>query len=447
MPPGVTQPGRLTPNNNKGALPPGRRYMPGKAWGSTNSKRAADQRNANATKAARAKIKDTKTNTGPGTKTPDTSTTGNTPNYTPVDTPGAAALTPEDQALKGNYDPTQLTDPLAYGKVGGGGQDLASKFDAASYAKGMAGMQYDPAVTQLATRIKGIINALPGSLDSLNKAFSNLDARAANPPQVSVVGGNTTEAANNYQSAMAANTNTATASQALANDSRKADWEQRIRLLSGANVNDLRGQLAGVTQQRADAQTGYYQQGIKTKSDLVSQAISNINSMRASNAAMALTGANLEGAGLKNAAQLFSNEAAQSALLYQPYQEAQGLKEGAQTIASNNISIAQAKANLKDAVGDKKTLAAAVSAGGPGAIQSLQSLIIPSGGITQDGSYQHVHGDPNQWVKSGVGQIMRTLPNSKRANVVKFVNEQVKQALGPAGGWKQNKNGQWVRPK
>lgn len=365
--------------------------------------------------------------------------TPGTTDITPTPTP--AQLTPEDLALQ----TPQVPNNPGYGGVGAGGTGLASQFNPTAYAKGMAGQQYDPSIVSMATRIKGIINALPGSLDSLHKAFANLDAQAAAPPSVAPVGSGT--AATNAYAAQTANIeNTAATSQARSSASREADWAERIKLLSSANVNDLRGQLAGLNQQKQDAYAGYYGQGLKTKSDLVSQAISNINSIRASNDAEALTKGNLTGQGLKNQAQYLANQGQALQNQYAPYQESQGLATGAQGLEAGSINISQARQQLQNNA-PKKSLANALSVGGPQANQALLSMIIPSGGLTQNANgYTHVMGDPNTWLNKGVAQIMRTLPNSKRANVVSFVRDQISQAISPAGGWTQ-KNGRFVRPK
>lgn len=351
---------------------------------------------------------------------------------------------PEDQALASLQNP-------GYGAVAGGGTNLAGQFDPMNYAKGMAGQQYDPQIVAMATRIKGIIGALPGSLDSLHKAFSNLDLAAAHPAQVNVVGGSTGAQAA-YQGTAAALDNVSNASQAASAAAREADWGQRMKLISAANVNDLRGQLGGLNQQKSDATAGYYQQGIKTKSDLVSQAISNINAIRAGNDAEAMVRGNLTAQGLKNDAQSLQNSGTALAQGYYGQQAEQGLVQGNQTIQSNDLAIKAAKNTLTQTLantpGTQKNLANAVQ-GGPQAVQALTSLIIPTTGITQNPTtgYSHVMGDPNVWAKNGVSQIMRVLPKSNRANVVKFVNSQISQAVSSAGGWTQNKNGKWIRPK
>lgn len=398
--------------------------------------------------AAQAAASKEKTTTKSTKRTPNgkPATPGTTPPSTAPQTavpsvPAVSALTPEDLALQ---TPTAPNNP-GYGQVGNGGTNLAGQFDPMSYAKGMAGQQYDPQITAMAQRIKGIINALPGSLDSLHKAFANIDAQNAAPAQIGTVGGGTA-ASNAYQAQTAGIQNQASASQAAGAASREADWAERIKLISGANVNDLRGQLGGLQAGKADAQVGYYNQGIKTKSDLVSQAIANINSIRASNDADALTQGNLTGQGLKNQAQALANTNQNIQNTFAPYQENQALVTGAQGVAAGNLSLKQAQINLKQ-LAPNKTLADATTKGGPQAVQALTSLIIPQGGLVQTPTgYLHVNGDPNTWLKNGVGQVMRTLPNSKRGKVVAFVKQQIDQAISPAGGWTY-KNGRYVRPK
>lgn len=394
--------------------------------------------------AAKAAAKSTKKKKTPATGV--TTTTTQTPT-----TPTDVTSTP----ITGNVEDQVVTNP-GYGPVSGGGTNLAGQFNPAQYAKGMAGMQYDPAITQMATRIKGIIQALPGSLDSLHKAFANLDARAAAPPVISPVGAGTA-ASNAYAAQLANLENTQNASQSQAAASREADWAQRIKLISGANVQDMRGQLTGLTQARGAAEAGYFNQGIKTKSDLVSQAISNINSIRASNDAQAMVSGQLTNLGLKNDALSLANSGAAIANEYAPLGYQQNLTQGNQTIQSNDVAIKAAKNTLSQTLasqpGSVKNLKNAQQ-GGPQAVAALTSLIIPTTGIVQDPTTGNItiKGDPNVWAKNGVAQIMRTLPQSNRKNVTQFVNQQLQQAIGQAHGasgatWVQNKNGKWVRPK
>lgn len=361
----------------------------------------------------------------------------------PPVTPTVPTGNPEDVALAD----VSVPNSPGYGAVGNGGTNLAGQFDPTTYGKTMAGMQYDPQITQMASRIKGIINALPGSLESLHKAFANLSAKAAAPVTQAPLGGNTGATSETYAAATAGNANDAAAAQARAAAGREADWATRIRLMSDANVGDLRGQLQGLTAGKADATTAYTQQGIKTKSDLVSQAIANINSIRASNAAQAMVQGQLEQQGAKTTGMLLQNANAALINQYAPLQYEQGLVQGNQTITANAMDIDQAKETLKKN-NPQKNLATALSTGGPQAALALQAMVIPPGGITQnEAGYSHVMGDPNTWTKNGIAQIMRQLPKSSRANVTKFVHDLVSQAISPAGGWTQNKNGKWVRPK
>lgn len=453
MPNGVTW--QLGPNgkpivdHNGNKVPMTNRYNPNRplnfGTGTTKAYQAAKTAVGSKTKST----KSTKVNKT--TKVTKTTPTGPSASGAPV---VPTAPTSVDSApVSGNVEDqtlASLQNP-GYGAVAGGGTNLAGQFDPMNYAKGMAGQQYDPQIVAMATRIKGIIGALPGSLDSLHKAFSNLDLAAAHPAQVNVVGGSTGAQAA-YQGTAAALDNVSNASQAASAAAREADWGQRMKLISAANVNDLRGQLGGLNQQKSDATAGYYQQGIKTKSDLVSQAISNINAIRAGNDAEAMVRGNLTAQGLKNDAQSLQNSGTALAQGYYGQQAEQGLVQGNQTIQSNDLAIKAAKNTLTQTLantpGTQKNLANAVQ-GGPQAVQALTSLIIPTTGITQNPTtgYSHVMGDPNVWAKNGVSQIMRVLPKSNRANVVKFVNSQISQAVSSAGGWTQNKNGKWIRPK
>lgn len=435
---------QVDPNPGRHPVQPSRTPKPVMIKGGRDST-AANAAAKAAAKAAAAKARSKKTPATGATTTAQPSVTPTTIDSTPI------SGSPEDQALASINNP-------GYGAVAGGGTGLAGQFDPAAYGKSMAGMQFDPQIGQVAARIKGIINALPGSLESLHTAFANLSARAAAPPTQAPLGGNTGTTSEAYAQQTAGNANDAAAAAARAGASREADWNSRIRMQSGAQVNDLRGQLGGLTQARSDAQVGYTNQGIKTKSDLVSQAIANINSIRAGNDAEAMVRGTLVGQGLKNDAQSLANSGTALAQGYYGPQADQALAQGGQTIVKNDLAIAAAKKNLKAIVGNPTTLKDALAAGKTDAVNSLTSLIIPNTGIAQNTDPTtgqttiKILGDPNTWVENGVKQIMRTLPGTIRKNARAFANTIVQQAIGSAhgssgNGWTQDKNGKWVRPK
>ncbi len=369
-------------------------------------------------------------------------------NAPPVVTPPVdpSTLSVEDAALQGNYDPNQFKQGPGYGGVGSGGTDLASQFNAQQYGKAMAGMQYDPAITSLAMRIKGLVKALPGSLDAIGAAFHHIDnANALRQGQVGNAPAGSSAA--QYQGETNSLAGQRLSQQAQSNSLQEADFKTRAGLLNSAAQNDAKGQLTGLTSARGAAQVGYTNQGIKTKSDLVAQAISNINSMRASNTMQALAAGQLEGQGLTNEAKILQNTAQGQANLYAPYINASNLTLQGQTATKNAISIEDATKTLK-LNAPAKTLKQATSKG-PAAQDALAAFVIPQTAISTDPTTgaTTIHGNPNDWVKSGANAIMSQLPNSKRANVIRYINTVViPKVLSPAGGWTQNKNGKWVNP-
>jgi hypothetical protein len=370
----------------------------------------------------------------------------------------------EDQALQGNYDPNSVmqTDNA---QIAG----LAGKIqlpNAMSYANSMANLQYGNKIQQIAGRIKGLTAALPGSLQALDKAFANLDTqRAITPPVTSGVGvanlfgGNTGAAAiaaNQAQTAQATADNQAgiASDHTQANATRLADWKSRLQFLEQQQVGQGRVDLAGAIGERDAAKKGYYDQGLKMRGDMVSQAIGNQGALNNQRIASALAGGQLESQGLTNEAKALQNATTGIQNKYLPTQLQIQVASGKQglinSVTQNNINVATAKAQLKAlneqqaGSGGVDSMAKAKAAGGQAA---LYGMILPTGSVVQDattGSYKF-NGDPNRYFSLGVKNIMSNLPKSDRKKVRDFVSNQIQLALNTSGNPWKYQNGKFVK--
>lgn len=370
----------------------------------------------------------------------------------PAPTFDTSTLTPEDQALQANYDPSQYS-PLDSTKLAG----VAGKVqlpNALSYANNMAAMQYGPQINQVAQRIKGLTAALPDALTALDKAFANLDAQktvqvinaqTSGQGVANLFGGATNAAGIAANQSAAASATAANQAGSLtdanaASATREADWETRIQLLNNMAVNQGRTDLAGLEGQKGAAQKAYYDQGLKTRGDMISQAISNQGAINNQRATSSLVAGQIEGLKISNEQkqlllkQLGINVAAQPALLAN--QILQGKQNILTTISTRGVNAATAKAALKNAPGGPPTtLKGALSKGLDGAVQAM---VLPATAIVQTtdasgkSAYQF-NGDPNSYYNAGVQKLLNTFKDADPKQIRRYVSNQINVALQGAG--------------
>lgn len=461
MPPGVTQPGRLSPNDNKASRLNRSPLIPGKAWGKTGTyARAAAQRD-NAQKAAK---KAAAAKTKPKIPTPKTKATPTPPPAVTNQTATSTALpTPEDVELNANYDPNQL-HLMDNTKIAG----LAGKIqlpNALNYANSMANLQYGGKIQALAGRIKGLTNALPGSLQALDAAFKNIDAArvtTVNNPQTSgqgvanLFGGNTGAAAiaanqSAQASATAANQAGQLTDEAGAANRREADWKTRIELLNNMAVNQGRSDLIGAQGERDNAKKAYYDQALKTRGDMVSQAISNQGALNNQRISTALAGGQLESQGLTNAAKALQNTSLGLDVAAKPQLLQNTINLGKQNIINSvvtrGINVATANEQLKQLKSGNKTVDTLKGALGKGGMGALQAMILPQTALVPkaDQSGYNLIGNPNSYYKRGIEQIMIALPGSDRKKVAQYVSNQISQAVNSTGNKWILRNGRYVK--
>lgn len=382
--------------------------------------------------------------------------------YGPTTAPPTSDLAPEDQALAGQY-PTDLNINQNTKLAGLAGQVQLP--NALNYANSMANLQYGPQIQATASRIKGLIAALPGAMDALNKAYANVDAqRALTAPITSgqgvanLFGGAQGAAATAANQAVQANNTTANQigqgnDESQANARRQADWATRIQLLNNMAVNQGRTDLQTEQGQLGNAKKGYYDQGLKMRGDMISQAIGNQGALQNQKIAAALASGQIEGMKLSNEQKqaLVKQMGIQNAYLPEQLQTGiQGQKQSIVTSALNNKLNAQqtaaSLAKLNGGTGVTK-MSDALKQGGPDA---LTGMILPPGAVVQDATTgrPQVFGDLNTYFNKGVDRIMQTLPQSDRKRVKQYVANVLQTTASATNQWVY-KNGRFqkVQPK
>lgn len=405
--------------------------------------------------------------TAPKRSSAKTNTTAQTINFGPTSAPAVATAAPlsglpEDQALAANYDPSQL-NLTTNSKVNGLAGNIQLP-NAQSYATNMANMQYGPQIQATASRIKGLTAALPGALEALNKAFANVDAqRQLQAPITSgqgvanLFGGAQGAAAVAANQAVQANNTTANQigqgnDEANATATRQADWATRIQLLNNMAVNQGRSDLAGELGQKGAAQKAYFDQGLKTRADMVSQAISNQGAINNQKITAALAGGQLESLGLTNQGKALQNSLTGTAAAYAPAQAALGLQATKQQIVTsalnNQINKATATEQLKQLTNPTTnkgvtSMSQAFAAGGGNAIVGM---IVPPGAVVADATtgQPKIFGDLNTYANNGVKNIMAQLPDSDPKKVKRYVANYLHGVASASNQWVY-KGGRWKR--
>ena len=336
--------------------------------------------------------------------------------------------------------------------------------NASKYANAMADMQYGSKVQALTDRIKGLTAALPGSLQALDTAFKNIDAArvpVVTNAQTSGQGvanlfGNNTSAAgvaanqSAQASATAANQAGQLTDESQAAGQRQADWATRIQLLNNLAVNQTQSDLIGTRGEQSAAKKGYYDQALKTRGDMISQAIANQGALNNQRVTSALAQAQIDQAGAKTTGLNIQNAASRINLLALPpilQNQINSGKLGITTsLLTNSINTATARAQLKQLQGQDKTVRNTRQAAAAGGSAALYGMILPSAAVVQnaDTGKPTLNGDPNVYYRNGVAALHTQFPHQSMKSIKLFVQNQLSQVVAETG-WGNYKNGRWVK--